>query len=139
MRTEFIVIDTNTLISAFLLEKSVSRSVYEKAKNTFNLAVSRQTFAELQDVLLRSKFDRYLSREIRFEIISEFSNLVTFFEPGIKIELSRDPDDDKFLELALEAKAKYLVTGDNDLLGLNHSFKFSIIKPADFANLANLK
>jgi putative PIN family toxin of toxin-antitoxin system len=137
MRTETIVIDTNTLISAFLLEKSVSRSVYEKAKNTFNLAVSRQTFAELQDVLLRSKFDRYLSREIRIEIISEFSNLVTFFEPSFKIELSRDSDDDKFLELALKAKAKYLVTGDNDLLGLNHSFEFLIIKPADFLNIAD--
>ena len=29
----------------------------------------------------------------------------------------RDPKDDKFLELAISGDARYLVTGDRDLLG----------------------
>ena len=34
------------------------------------------------------------------------------------IQVSRDPDDDKFIECAVDAKALYIVSGDKDLLDI---------------------
>jgi predicted nucleic acid-binding protein len=37
---------------------------------------------------------------------------------AITAPISRDPDDDKFIHLALAGKAAWLITGDQDLLTL---------------------
>ena len=46
-----------------------------------------------------------------------------------------DADDNKFLELAVSGKAKYIVTGDNDLLCLENYRNIGIVTPADFLAL----
>jgi putative PIN family toxin of toxin-antitoxin system len=45
---------------------------------------------------------------------------------------SRDPEDEPFLACALAAGAKYLVTGDRDLLVLGKPFGVETITPARF-------
>ncbi|MBW8050035.1 MAG: putative toxin-antitoxin system toxin component, PIN family [Cytophagales bacterium] len=50
----------------------------------------------------------------------------------MKITLSRDPDDNKFLSLAKSAKAACIVTGDNDLLVLHSFGSIAILKPSEF-------
>jgi uncharacterized protein len=54
-----------------------------------------------------------------------------------KIIDCRDLDDNKFLELAIDAKAKFLITGDKDLLSLKSLKKYQplIITPRDFMEL----
>jgi uncharacterized protein len=47
----------------------------------------------------------------------------------------RDPKDDKFLELAVNASADIIVTGDEDLLVLHPFRGISILRPADFLHL----
>ena len=49
-----------------------------------------------------------------------------------KIELCRDPKDDFLLSLAMDSKADYLITGDNDLLGLKTIGKTKIITITDY-------
>jgi putative PIN family toxin of toxin-antitoxin system len=44
----------------------------------------------------------------------------------------RDPDDDKFLELAVSGRADVLVTGDDDLLVLDTFRGIPIVTPAAF-------
>lgn len=39
-------------------------------------------------------------------------------EPKRKVEVCRDPYDDMVIEAALEGRARYVVTGDQDLLSL---------------------
>ncbi len=46
--------------------------------------------------------------------------------------VSSDPDDDKFLACALEARADYIVTGDPDLLFLKYYHVVNILNPRDF-------
>ena len=46
-----------------------------------------------------------------------------------------DADDNKFLELAVSGQAKYIVTGDSDLLCLENYREIRIVTPADFLNL----
>ncbi|NJN72953.1 MAG: putative toxin-antitoxin system toxin component, PIN family [Limnothrix sp. RL_2_0] len=49
--------------------------------------------------------------------------------------VSRDPKDNKFLELAVDGNADYLITGDQDLLILHPFQKTQIITPAQFLKL----
>ncbi len=47
----------------------------------------------------------------------------------------RDPDDTKFLQLAVTAGADLLVTGDKDLLDITEPFACPIIPPAALLDL----
>ncbi|MBL0379310.1 MAG: putative toxin-antitoxin system toxin component, PIN family [Desulfofustis sp. PB-SRB1] len=48
------------------------------------------------------------------------------------IESVEDPDDNKFLSCALEAKANYVVSGDSHLLSLKHFHTIQIVDAATF-------
>lgn len=112
------VIDTNVLVSSILIKKSSSDFVLKKARSLGILLFSEATFQELQTTLSRSKFDRYVSLQVRSEFIFRLrleSELVDIVE---RVDLCRDEKDNKFLEVAINGKAEYLITGDNDLLVL---------------------
>ena len=112
------VIDTNVLVSSILIKKSSSDFVLKKARSLGILLFSEATFQELQTTLSRSKFDRYVSLQVRSEFIFRLrleSELVEIVE---RVDLCRDEKDNKFLEVAINGKADYLITGDNDLLVL---------------------
>ena len=54
----------------------------------------------------------------------------------VQLPLCRDPDDQKFLEAALAARADFLVTKDQALLELARRVReFRILTPAEFGNL----
>ncbi|TXD83186.1 putative toxin-antitoxin system toxin component, PIN family [Subsaximicrobium wynnwilliamsii] len=52
--------------------------------------------------------------------------------PEISITACRDPKDNKFLELAVAAKASCIITGDDDLLVLHPFRSIPIFNPSDF-------
>jgi putative PIN family toxin of toxin-antitoxin system len=49
--------------------------------------------------------------------------------------ICRDPKDQMFLDLAVSAEAKYIVSGDKDLLVIEEYPGGSIIKPKPFLDL----
>lgn len=53
--------------------------------------------------------------------------------------ICRDPKDDQILETALNGKANYLVTGDDDLLALGKYKEIEIITPAKFLKVFKIK
>ncbi len=59
------VFDTNTLVSALLFANSTPALAFQKAQKNGFFVCSDETFAELSDVLMRPKFDRYLSQGSR--------------------------------------------------------------------------
>lgn len=88
---------------------------------------------ELADVFLRSKFDKYVTFEKRV-LVLEFldSQFEMWPESEEKIELCRDPKDNKFLALAALSNAACIVTGDEDLLVLNPFKSTVILNSRDF-------
>jgi predicted nucleic acid-binding protein len=48
------------------------------------------------------------------------------------VRACRDPDDDKFLETAINGEADCIVTGDRDLLALDPFEGVAIFTPRDF-------
>jgi putative PIN family toxin of toxin-antitoxin system len=127
------VLDTNTLISAFLLS---STSIVAKAyyKTEGKIVYSEETFNEFSDVFIRPKFDRYLSLTKRLAIIEDLKTLAEIIPITTVVTACRDPKDNKFLELAVESGASCIITGDMDLLVLNPFEGVPIMTAGDFLN-----
>ncbi len=86
--------------------------------------------AGLAETLVRPKFDSYVSRPDRqkfFELDARVSEWVPI---TTTIRLCRDPKDDKFLELAIDGKADWIITSDKDLLALSPFQSTSIMTPS---------
>ncbi len=127
-----VVFDTNVLVSTVMVPNGVPQRALLKAIQDGHIAQSLATLDELRLVLERPKFDKYLSRDDRTRFLSSLvreSVLVIIHET---VTACRDPKDDKFLELAVNASADIIVTGDEDLLVLHPFRGISILRPADF-------
>lgn len=85
MKNKHFVIDTNNLLSAFLFEYSTPTLAYNKAKKLGKISKSIETFDELSEVLVRSKFDKYVSLEKRLKLINDFKEILILFTVSEKI------------------------------------------------------
>ena len=135
MKTEFWVVDTNTLLSALLNENSHPGIAVKKARETGVLLMSAEIASEYFNVFARPKFERYLSLETRMAFIENIISNALPVEPKEKIAVCRDPKDNKFLELAVTAEASCIITGDQDLLILHPFENIPIVSAADFLTL----
>ncbi len=131
-KTKCFVFDTNTLISAFILRYSTAFKALVHSRPLGKQVFSRSTFLELETVLLRKKFDRYLSVDERLTIIQRIADESEFMDVVSDFGACRDPKDNQFLNLAFDSKASAIITGDQDLL-IMHPFKnIPILTAADF-------
>ncbi len=130
------VFDTNALVSAYILVNSITRQAYNKAFDSGVFLYSAATLDEFAEVFVRSKFEKYLSLEQRLSAIAEFHSKAFFIDVGISITDCRDPEDNKFLELAVAANASCIITGDEDLLVLNPFRGIPILNPVEFLNMS---
>jgi len=106
-------------------------------RDAYLLAVSPDVRAEVQDVLTRPKI-RTKFPQITNEAVAR---TLAVLDAGLQITpetvaaVSRDPKDDKFIALAVESKATYLVSEDNDLLILNPYQGIHILNALDFIRI----
>jgi uncharacterized protein len=122
------VFDANVIVSAMLLPLSIPRRALNRVLGEGRLLISAATTTELDEVIRRPRFDKYLSEEERTEFLTALvyeSELVHVVD---NVTDCRDVRDNKYLELALSGRATHIVTGDADLLVL-HPFRGIIIIP----------
>ncbi|MFN7659203.1 MAG: putative toxin-antitoxin system toxin component, PIN family, partial [Dolichospermum sp.] len=93
------VVDTNILVSAVLIKSSIPDVVFKKARSLGIILFSDATFQELQEILNRSKFDKYISVSVRTQFLAKFKLESEETEIVQMIKECRDPKDDKFLEV----------------------------------------
>lgn len=129
------VFDTNALVSAILFKDSAPRRAFDKAFEIGEILISLDVITELNDVLSRKKFNKYVSEEERIEFLVVLLHDVVFVEVTEKITECRNPSDDKFIELAVGGNAKYIITGDRDLLEMNPFRNIAMVTPRDFLEL----
>jgi len=130
------VIDTGVFVSASLDSRSIPREALHLAFDAGVVLISAETLEELEEVLQRPKFNKFISLSARQEFLAAYSEL---FEPVLvtdRVPDCRDPKDNKLLELALAGKADFIITGDADLLSLHPWRGIAILSPADFLGLA---
>lgn len=128
----YIVIDTNVLISAGLLPNSVSAQALILAFERFVMAQNRATWSELQEKIVRKKFDRYFGLMGRLDLLARLAQNAAFFELVAVVTDSRDATDNKFLALALDAQAICILSGDQDLHVLHPYRNIPIYSPSEF-------
>ena len=133
--TPRLVFDTNTLISHLLLPSSLPAQAVRKGLHQGQILVSDETMGELADVLVRPKFDRYISIEDRQTFFRVFGRVVENVHIIRNIQVCRDPKDNKFLELAVDGRATCIITGDQDLLILHPFNSIPIITPQSYLEL----
>jgi putative PIN family toxin of toxin-antitoxin system len=126
------VFDTNSLVSALLLPLSISRRALDRAAENGDLMFSIETLAELKEVLIRSKFDKYVLLINRLDFINKLQAEGTLIVTLSNFTVCRDVKDNKFLNLAVDSRATCIVSGDNDLLILSSFHNIPIITPANF-------
>jgi putative PIN family toxin of toxin-antitoxin system len=126
------VIDTGVIVSAVLLPRSVPRQAFDLAAARGPLLVSEETIAELDEVLRRPKFDKYVSEAQRLEFLTALVREAEVVKVVDVVKECRDPKDNKFLELALSGKGSHIVTGDLDLLVLHPFRGVAIVSPQSF-------
>lgn len=127
-----VVFDTNAAVSAVLLPRSISRRAFDVAGNLGRILLSDDTVAELDEVLRRPKFDKYITKVRRLEFLLSLIERAEIVLVDQRIAACRDPRDDKFLELALAGRASHLISGDDDLRVLNPFRGIAIISASEF-------
>jgi putative PIN family toxin of toxin-antitoxin system len=123
------VIDTGVAVSAVLLPRSVPRQSFDAAAARGRLLVSEATVAELDDVLRRAKFNKYVPEENRLEFLAALVREAEQVAVTAIITACRDAKDDKFLEVAVSGRASHILTGDADLLALHPFRGIAILTP----------
>src|SRR5947209_3375587 len=131
-----IVIDTGVAVSAVLLPRSVPRQAFDAAAARGKLLASEATVAELDEVLRRPKFNKYVPEEKRLEFLAALVREAEQVEVTEVITACRDAKDNKFLELAVSGRASHILSGDADLLALHPFRGIAVVTPQVF--LANL-
>src|SRR5580704_5857128 len=114
-----LVVDTNVFASAIIFPRSVPRQIVDHALDHDVVIFSEATMTELAEVLSRSKFDSFVSRAERELFLAQIESAAEFVPIIQLVRACRDPNDDKFLELALNGRADVIITGDADLLGMD--------------------
>lgn len=127
-----VVVDTNVLLSAALSPGGIPARLVDRLLEIGKLVFSAATFAELEARIWLPKFDRYLPIERRRLILLQASAAAVWLDIPARLAqrtFSRDPQDDAFIQTALAAGAKRLITGDNDLLCLHPLDALHILTP----------
>ena len=126
------VLDANVIVSALLLPKSVPRQAFDHALATGRLLLSGPVIAELEDVLRRPRLERYVGERERMRFLVALVREADVVPVTVSIRASRDPKDNKYLELAVAGGAATIVSGDHDLLSLNPYRGVRIVTPKAF-------
>lgn len=126
-----VVLDTNVVVSGAMWRGSPATILNAWADSHFEAVASLEILEEYEETLflVGKKIGRIEFADRWRLALRERIHLV---EPVLKVELCRDPDDDKFLSCALAANAKYLVSGDKDLGTLERVGTTLIVTPGQF-------
>ena len=128
------VLDTNIAVSALLFAHGRLAPIrLAWQANKFSPLVSTATTEDLIRVLGYAKFK--LSSADRDELLADYlpyCTTVIIPRKAPKVPSCRDPWDLPFLQLAVHARADFLVTGDKDLLDIRDKMRFETITAEAF-------
>lgn len=126
MRSKRIILDTNLWIS-FLISRNFTQ-LEEWIKNgTITLVFSTELLEEFVEVARRPKFQGIFSEKEIEGLLYSFDQYADFVDTTSRIDLCRDEKDNFLLNLSVDGRAHFLVTGDQDLLILKKIRKTRIL------------
>ena len=128
-----VVLDTNVVVSAYLNPDGLPFFILKLGlAGTVSLCASEDILAEYDELFRRKSFplDRRRSRVL----LSQIRKASEMFTPAGSLRIAKDPDDNIFLECALAAKARYLITGNAEDFPPKRWKYTEIVTPRMFIN-----
>ncbi|MBQ9685428.1 MAG: putative toxin-antitoxin system toxin component, PIN family [Oscillospiraceae bacterium] len=127
-----IVIDTNVVASAIFFGGRPRQLLEELFRKHIDAVASPEILIEYPETFDELR-KRYPDKPIRIPLlqIAASCKIVT---PTQNFHVCRDPDDDKFIDCAVEGKCIYIVSGDKDLLSLEKIKDVEIVTVSEFFN-----
>ena len=133
MKSELkVVIDTNVFISAALFHSETNRLVTLWQTEKIVYLISSEILKEYIRVLSYRKFN-LTRKEIRYIIEEELLPYTHSVKVKTKINVvEEDFEDNKFVSLAIDGKAKFIVSGDKHLLKLKKIQGIKLVSVKEF-------
>lgn len=135
MKKNLIVIDTIVFISSIIGQLGYSRRIFDEIilTNEVQICLSEAILIEYYEVANRARFKKYKDFHSKaIELIDEIKLKAIWFEPKESIDVLSDKDDNKFIELAVEASASYIVTGNSSDFIITEFRGIKIYTPKQF-------
>jgi hypothetical protein len=132
-----VVLDTNILISALLLQTGHPAAIYRRwHERHFTLLTCSEQLDELRAALEKPALASRIKPYKAGRLVNELKELAETIGSLPRLKRSADPADDFLLALSEAGKADYLVTGDKSgLLALSRHHATRIVSARDFAAL----
>ena len=126
-----VVLDTNVFISGIFWKGNFCSQIIDAwRKGKFTLVSSISIIEELTEILKDFKI------QMPDDMIEEWKNMIIensiIIETKNKINIIEHTSDNKFLEVAVEADAEYIISQDKHLLDLKGYKGIKILSPEDF-------
>ncbi|GAA4328704.1 putative toxin-antitoxin system toxin component, PIN family [Mucilaginibacter gynuensis] len=131
-----IILDTNIWIS-LLITKDYEKFDPILFSGKVVLIFSEELLSEFVTVAQRPKFRKYFTQTDLEELIEVIDESAEFIKVRSAVTACRDAKDNFLLSLAVDGKADYLISGDNDLLELNPFGQTHIITITEFLSIVN--
>ena len=134
------VLDANVIINALIQPKGASGQVLTSLvdANSFELIVSPAILAELRCALSSPKVRKYIksSADDLNLWVASIEFIAQPVDGNIRVHaVAEDPDDDKYIQAAVEGLAQFVVTGAKHLLSLKAYENIRIVTPRVFLGL----
>jgi len=133
-----VVIDTNIFVSGFGWNgkpEEVLKLIKDRQIVNYS---SAEIFEEIRRVVSYPKLR--FSEPLQIAILEFVLFYSEFVAPQKRFfTVTEDPDDNKFLECAIEAKVDYIISGDPHLLDMKKSKTVKIVTPREFLDIISKK
>jgi putative PIN family toxin of toxin-antitoxin system len=128
-----VVVDTNVFISSLLNTEGNPRKVIDLWRfEKITICLSKEILAEYFAVLGRLGISEEPEGEELVQLFQKRYNQVFLTSVPTISAISEDPADNKFIECAVAADAKYIISGDRHLLNLKAFKGILILPPMEF-------
>lgn len=129
-----LVLDTNTIVSGLLWRGNEFQLLQKIEEGKVQLFITQEILEEISNVLNYPRLTEYIEESgLTVEkLLEKIASMSTFvIGPKQNITICRDKKDNKIIECAVNSKADYIVSGDNDLLDLKEFEGIKIFKTTD--------
>ena len=136
-----VVLDTGILIAALITADTSPDQVYQAwRKKRFTLVTSGWQLEEFRRASRYERVKKFLKPTEAGNLVNGLKRHATVLKELPDVDLSRDPQDNPVLAMAIAGEADYLVTGDRrGLLSLKRVGTTRIVTAAEFLKILKKK
>ena len=129
-----VIIDTNIVVSSLIQKSYPHYIVFDCVLEGYvQMCLSKALFDEYCEVLSRPKFSNIPHFDVNAKIVlNRFNKIALFYQPKISLNIIKDKNDNKLLELADESNADFLITGNYTDFNMTQYNNSQILSPRSF-------